>query len=396
MSVGALKRILTLVNLLAVLGLGGTAYGFLSHRSAMATPQARPDFVPEPVRTQFRDQAKIDSVSMRLGRFPEPREATQAAVEQPVEDKVEDAISKLGSIFSALAFVGPYTKGGLQPTITFKLKNGNLLTICRGDSGEATPYPTALEVRPHPEIANFLIPVRYQFVGCEPDHEHEGGVFFLFDMKCDGTDIQKARWRGALPEEPAPGAPPTAEAKGKSYFGQGPSAVAETVQAGSRPEEKPAPVEIQPVEPAPVAPPPSAAQGFQGEIFEMEEGRLAPTVEAVEYLRENYQDVLKDARTRDYVDPSTNRKRGVQILFIERNSVANRFGLRRDDVILSINGRPVTSQAQAVNIVKEELRANKNVIEVKVLRDGDTIVNQYDTRDPATRRAARDAFRNRR
>jgi hypothetical protein len=381
---------LLLVNLAAVLGLAGTAYGFLNHRSEMGQAFRRPDFVPSSGPLGSRDVSKIDSVSMPLGRFPKTPDASEAPkVEEPAE-RVEDVLGKYGTILSGFAFPGPYEEGGLQPSITFRLKNGNTVTIRRGDALETRPNP-------NPKYKRFPVPYRYQFIGCEPDPEHDGAFFFLFDMKCDGTDIQKARWRGdagAAPETPED--TPIQVSTSDIYFGEEPGEAVEAPKEEPKAEERPAEtVAVQPP-PPPVVPTPAPTEGFDRELFEDDEGRLAATQEAVDYLRENYQDILKDARTKTYVDPATKRQRGIQVLSIERNSVANRFGIRPDDVILSINGRPVTRQAQAVNIVKEELKANKNVIEVKILRNGETISKQYDTRDPATRRAARDAFRNRR
>jgi hypothetical protein len=392
MTVGAIKRILVLVNVAAVLGLGGTAYAFLSHRSAMGQPYKPPSFTPPPVLPGARDVSKIDSIPMRLGRFPVKTEAPEAEKPEETVAPLADALREYGEILQAFAFEGPYEEGGVQPSITFKRKGGETVTIRRGDALETRPNP-------NPRRKHFPIPHRYRFVGCELDPEHPGGFYFLFDMKCDGTDIQKARWRREDENKaPRENAAIDIAASTDVFLGEEPAEPVATAKAEARPEERPvAPAETAPAPaPPPVAPVPTPTPGFEDELFEEEEGRLAATQQAVDYLRDNYQEILKDARTKTYVDPASNRQRGIQVLSIARGSAANRFGIRPDDVILSVNGRPVTRQAQAVNVVKEELRQNKNVIEVKILRNGETITRTYDTRDPATRRAAREATRNRR
>jgi hypothetical protein len=393
MTVGALKRILVLVNVAAVLGLGGTAYAFLSHCSAMGQPYKPPSFTPPPVLPGARDVSKIDSIPMPLGRYPVKTATPEAATVEEPTVALADALREYGEILQAFAFEGPYEEGGVQPSITFKRKSGETVTIRRGD---------ALETRPNPvrgREKHFPVPHRYRFIGCEADPEHPGGFYFLFDMKCDGTDIQKARWRREEESRaPRENAAIDIAASTDVFLGEEPAEPVATAKAEARPEERPAaPAETAPApEPPPVAPVPAPTPGFDEELFVEEDGRLGATQEAVDYLRDNYQEILKDARTKSYVDPGSNRQRGIQVLSIARGSAANRFGIRPDDVILSINGRPVTRQAQAVNVVKEELRQNKNVIEVKLLRNGETITKTYDTRDPATRRAARDATRNRR
>ena len=51
--------------------------------------------------------------------------------------------------------------------------------------------------------------------------------------------------------------------------------------------------------------------------------------------------------------------------------------------------------AQAVNAVKRELNAKVRYIEVEVQRLGAKKILRFDSRDPATRRKAKGAFRNR-
>ncbi|MHC4342710.1 MAG: PDZ domain-containing protein, partial [Planctomycetota bacterium] len=98
------------------------------------------------------------------------------------------------------------------------------------------------------------------------------------------------------------------------------------------------------------------------------------------------------------IDSRTGKARGIRIRAIKPGSMANSFGILQDDVIISINDQRVTSQARAVNVVKAELRKKPtpSFIQVKLLRYGREKTLRFDTRDPDTRRKARDAFRNRR
>jgi S1-C subfamily serine protease len=83
------------------------------------------------------------------------------------------------------------------------------------------------------------------------------------------------------------------------------------------------------------------------------------------------------------------------VVNIRAGSMANAFGILKDDVILAINDVPVTRQSQAVSVVKRELKKKPTprYITVRILRHGKTIVKRFDTRDPETRRRARKAFR---
>ena len=64
MSVGSLKRLLLFVNIAALLGLSGTAYGFWSHRRALQEQRKWPDFTIAPTRgTGAADVGKIGRLS---------------------------------------------------------------------------------------------------------------------------------------------------------------------------------------------------------------------------------------------------------------------------------------------------------------------------------------------
>ena len=384
MAVGTIKRLLALINIVAVLALAGTAWGFWQHRSALGQVPEPIDFAHE-VQRGSDSLVLIDSIAMRLGRFPQAKEETR--VDAPsTEEKIETVLEQYGTITSAVSIEGPYDKGPPFPAITFELKSGGTKTIRLGD---------ALRTRPNsdPNLAkHFPVPLNFMFVGCEPVPGRPGWTYFLFDMNCDGKDIQKAKWKGDVDRtQPttAPGAASLPEHRSSPGLYVGDGMPSKRKPAGS---DAAKPAQLEPV--APVEPP--TADSLYGPLFEEDGGTFAPTEEGVAYLRENYQKVLKDARMVTDRDPRTKRPRGILIKSIRSNSVADKFGIRRDDVILKINDRKVTKQAQAVNVVKDELRkmrgTTRHKIQVLILRNGRNKVLQFDTRDPDTRRRARDAF----
>jgi hypothetical protein len=398
MSVGFLKRLLSFLNIAAVLAIAGTAWGFWSHRGNLEREWQPPDFViPVGAVTQYT--SPIDHVTMRLGEFPEPVAAKPVDEPKPLEEDIQTALDKLGEIRSAIVVYPPYGDG-IAPALIFEFRaqpawaKHKIVTIRMGE---------ALQMRPHshPKLRAWkeLEPARYQFVGCEPDPANPSWTYFLFDMACDGKDIQKARWRGEGEQKVLPSAA-AGEASGefKEIGGGGLIVRADSLpadapgQPGDKPTETTA---TQPVQPQPLPPDPGE---FRGSLFEEDGGTWAPTRDGMRQLKENYQSILEDARTSPDIDSHTGKARGIRIRAIKPGSMANSFGILQDDVIISINGQKVTSQARAVNVVKAELRKKPtpSFIEVKLLRYGREKSLRFDTRDPDTRRKARDAFRNRR
>ncbi len=394
MSVGSIKKLLLAMNLGALALLLLVAWSFLSHRREMREIPERPVFQPKEEQGAGERIGGIDNVTMKLGRFPEPVAATSEAPAAQAEPELESVLASIGTIVGAIAVYPPYTEDGLKPVIIFELKGqpGKRMAVSLYEALVSKPDPD-----PARALAREVIPVAYQFVGCELDAD--GRTFFRFDMRCDGSDIQRTLWRGEGPKK-EPAAPPASDAQAPPYQG---NAKGFYIGNPGKPRSKPEPAgePEKPTETATVEAPPlplpliPTVRGEPDRLFDDEEGTLAPTREAVEYLKENYNDLLKDARTTTYVDPTTRQARGIQVLGIKSGSMANKFGVLADDVILSINGRPVTRQAEAVNIVKSELNNNKSLITVKILRRGREITQTYDTRDPDVRRNARDLIRKR-
>ena len=384
MSIGLLKRLLILANVAALLVLGGAAYGYWTHSRDMSGPASVPDFRPEVISNPI-GTVRIEDIQMTLGRYQDKRQPVEAG---PVEEKppeIEALLKQIGEIVSAVVVYPPYR--GILPSITFKLRNSeDTRTIQLGE---------ALITKPHPEYGKlYQVPVRAKFIGCEPDPENPDWTFFRFDMNCDGEHIEKARWY--LEEAESKGGlvrtSPDAESGMRTI--RTPDMV--VIRSG---EDRPKPAAAtpdQPVEPAlpqPVEVVPVAPREAPSRLFEDESGTWEPTREGVEYLKNNYEELIGDAQASTWRDPDTGRPAGVRVSRIKDGSAANAFGILQDDVILAVNDVTVSSKDQAVSVVKRLLRQDVNIIRVKVLRLGRTLELRYDTRDPDTRRAARSALK---
>ncbi len=394
MSIALWKTVLSLAKAGAVLVIVAAGLLFWSHRSAMAKTWVSPDFAP-PAKSIDPGVGKSANLSLALGRFQRERSPTEAPVKEEVKPDFTGVLAQLGEITDAIVVYPPYEESGLAPAIIFRFK-----VKPAGETNDARTIRLgeALIEKPDPRSSQHKLPAQFKFVGCERDPENPRFTLFLFDVKCDGFDIQKARWKL---EEPLKEAPLSVEAAGptgpapvltdKMYVGDPLSAKkAEEVRPPEQVQVEP----VVPVAPEPVPDPVTVeTEAPEGSLFEEDEGILAPTAVGVDYLEKNYEKILEETRTEPYRD--RDGRTGIRVVGISNASVANQFGIMKDDVILKINGIPVASQSEAVNAVKGELKKRPavRVIRVAIRRRGRELEKSFDTRDPATRRAAKKAFR---
>ena len=403
MSVGSIKKLLVLINVVAVLAIGGTAYGFWSHNKYMGESHDWPKFKSNP-KVISEDIGRTGNTTMALGRFPKKVEQNTGPKPEEKKEKIEEFLDRLGTITSAIVLYPTKvdSETGMlvydpsaetQPAITFKLKTGGgTLTLSLNE---------AIENRPHPEYGkNFPIPYAYKFIGCEPVEGDPTAVYFKFDMKADGTDIQKKLWKGdekANPLETAKGplsSDGALNVKTKHGLFIDESEIARSKAAAEAKKKAAAAKKKDPItEPVKVEPDqvlPTVKDGIPSELFEEDSGTLGATREGAEYLEKNWKKVIEEAKTTTYRNPDTGKAEGVLIRSIRSGSVAGKFGIYQDDVITHINGRSVTSRADAIKVVRNEIEQRKRkIIEVKLLRNGKPLAKRYDVRDPETRRAAR-------
>jgi hypothetical protein len=92
--------------------------------------------------------------------------------------------------------------------------------------------------------------------------------------------------------------------------------------------------------------------------------------EDADYLAENYPTVLtNDLRYKTYVDPKTGRRSGIEIQSVRGGSVAERHGAQQGDIVLSINGHPVSSDQEAMSFVRNN-QDKYTTWDVEILRLG--------------------------
>lgn len=74
--------------------------------------------------------------------------------------------------------------------------------------------------------------------------------------------------------------------------------------------------------------------------------------EDAEYLNENFSEVLvRDLGHRTHYDRN-GRRAGIELTRVRANSIAARHGAQEGDIVISINGQPVSSAQEAINFAK--------------------------------------------
>jgi hypothetical protein len=390
MSIAFWKTFLALAKTVAVVILVGAAVLFWSHRRTMAEQWKAPDFSP-PARHATGVVAQTGNLALQLGRFQREKPVDVKASEPEAPPPFETELAKLGEITDAIVVYPPYEEGGLAPAIIFKYRvrpptmTEDSRTIRLGES---------LVEKQNPESKHHPIAIGFRFVGCERDPANPASTFFLFDVKCDGKDIQKARWKLEEPVKTLPSAEggpaaPSDINSDKIFVGPTPT-FRKPEDAAAKSQD---PVATEPVQTPPVAaePPPGPLEVEEepaGTLFQQEEGVYAPTADGIDYLERNYEEILKQTRTETAAD-------GVRIVNFSNAALANQFGIQKGDVILKINGTPVRDQSHAVSVIKQVLKTKGSspILRVTIRRRGAERELKFDTRDPATRRAAKKAFK---
>jgi S1-C subfamily serine protease len=91
-------------------------------------------------------------------------------------------------------------------------------------------------------------------------------------------------------------------------------------------------------------------------------------------------------KTEDAKDAKGDPK-GVRFTGVGEGSLASKFDVRPGDILKSINGKPVRSRSEAIEVVKG-LPKDTTLVAVVIERDGRDILYNVDPRDPKTRSAA--------
>ena len=191
MTVGTNKRILSILNVGAMLALAFTGYAYAAHAGHLGDAPDRPGFQPETITGAGGLNAKIDSIGITLGQWIDAVETVEVnkTPEQPKED-LASQIAKLGVINGAIVVYPQYPP---YPSIMFEYHQAP----AGGDRLQTIGLGEALETRPHrdPKLAarGFTEPNKYRFIGCQPDPERPGWTYFVFDLDCDGERFDRVR-----------------------------------------------------------------------------------------------------------------------------------------------------------------------------------------------------------
>ncbi|MEE8106578.1 MAG: PDZ domain-containing protein [Planctomycetota bacterium] len=421
MSITSWKRTLTLLNITAVLGMAGTVYGYMQHRSFLGEPAVKYAFAPEKGPGGNTRYPSTDAIGVMLGApFVEPDKNPTKVDDGPKEAASGPKMKDLFQITSAVAMEPPYGEEGARPTlvIEFLKGGGEPKTLRLGNGIEGRFDPKRLYLGE--------IPVKYKFIGCRPDKNNPYLYHFWFDVHCDGKNLQSLTWIGQPPDpthtyvDPLSGAIvessnehgsvamvpdnadliPVPEGPGAVGTGELPD-VAPTKEPNGKAAAEPPNTGKTDAATAPKSKPtviePFVAQEKAKDYWDVsDKGVREISARGLKDLRDmGFKGVLKNVKTKSYKGPDG--KEGIRIARIGKSSPARGFGVREEDVILSVNNRAVKSQRDAIRVVKDEINnRKKNILSVRILRGGKEITQNYDIRDPKSRRAARDYARGRR
>lgn len=93
----------------------------------------------------------------------------------------------------------------------------------------------------------------------------------------------------------------------------------------------------------------SSSSQAEGEVVDAGDHRIVDR-SLVEYYAKNMEDIMKDI---GIVDQKEGKNlKGFRVTFVRKNSHFSKLGLRRGDVIKSINGQEITSYNDAMNVYK--------------------------------------------
>jgi hypothetical protein len=107
-----------------------------------------------------------------------------------------------------------------------------------------------------------------------------------------------------------------------------------------------------------------------------------------EWLRGTDKDALAQSVSTQVARDDQGRVIGLQITGLSAETPADRFDVKKGDILVSINDQPVKTRADALNIV-QGLDENTSRVKVVIDRRGRLLTFNIDPRDPRTRRAGR-------
>jgi len=99
------------------------------------------------------------------------------------------------------------------------------------------------------------------------------------------------------------------------------------------------------------------------ETEEFREGHFAISSQEYNQVTKGYEKLLDEVKLTTYSNPETG-KEAIKLASVEQDSLVHRRGFRRNDILISINGIPISSKAAAVNYFKQHPKEGRYVVEI--------------------------------
>lgn len=135
------------------------------------------------------------------------------------------------------------------------------------------------------------------------------------------------------------------------------------------------------------APAPGAAREWKPTVRDLGRGRRRIELDEDAYAAlgdKSVEKLIEEVRTEPFNEGGV---RGLRVFPQGAGAIADKFDVRRGDVLVSINGQPVASRDDAIRIARGIPRDTPSV-SVVLDRDGERLTYEVDPRDPKVRRAA--------
>ena len=126
--------------------------------------------------------------------------------------------------------------------------------------------------------------------------------------------------------------------------------------------------------------PPSYEAGPEREPVETSPGYWQIPLEAQAWTAKHAEKIAEDVGVEPVVDPDTRKPIGILIKSLPKNSGLSKYGIEPGDILVSINGVPMSSRAEAMRWLKGDGKGQRRYVAV-VLRKGREITITYDVPD---------------
>ncbi|HVG93605.1 MAG TPA: PDZ domain-containing protein [Planctomycetota bacterium] len=401
MKAQALRRTLTLANVLLVLGtLAAGAWYMLKVRPAQADDAKRAAWV-KPAMDAYQVASKnaapavvypvlekdleaitrpdLTDVKGRnapgvwpfVGPVPPPPRPKVESVKAPPPPTGLQALGRLLSVFTGK---GPDERSVMLFEFTASKKKrafapGDRIDDKDADAGSSKDVVVA--VGPKPRVPGLYL-VSIDMAEPYPDPKFR----IAYDIVAEGDGgTQRTEVVLSLKQAAATGTDVIRESAPAGVAGKGGTGSAAV--AGARPAPSV----------APNTPPP--LDQVQIEVRQEQDQSRSVVFDDAAYDHFRYSDpdrLIADVKTEDAKDEKGDPK-GVRLTGVPQGSLAGKFDVRPGDILKSINGKPVRSRAEAIDVVKG-LPKDTTMVSVVIERDGRDILYNVDPRDPKTRSAA--------